>query len=71
MLRPPVPSSAQGGLAEALIRPAGVADDSRGLRPTSPAYAYLRKSGETGVPNSTCFKIRPTSRAALIGAGSF
>jgi len=24
-----------------------------------------------GVPKSMCFKIRPTSRAAMMGAGSF
>jgi hypothetical protein len=35
------------------------------------SYVYLRKSGDTAVPNSMCLRIRPTSRAALIGAGSF
>jgi len=35
------------------------------------AYVYFRKSGDTAVPNSMCLRIRPTSRAALIGAGSF
>lgn len=34
-------------------------------------YVYFRKSGDTAVPNSMCLRIRPTSRAALIGAGSF
>ena len=32
---------------------------------------YFRKSGEVATPYSICFRIRPTSRDALIGAGSF
>ena len=35
------------------------------------AYVYFRKSGDTAIPNSMCLRMRPTSRAALIGAGSF
>jgi hypothetical protein len=36
-----------------------------------PSHVYRRKSGETAAPNSVCLRMRPTSRAALIGAGSF
>jgi hypothetical protein len=34
-------------------------------------YVYFRKSEDTAVPNSISLRMRPTSRAALIGAGSF
>ena len=35
------------------------------------SQVYFRKSGETATSNETCFSTRPTSRDALIGAGSF